>query len=63
MAPDYDVFFSELEDCMEKEDLKKFRFLKNKYYQYFKHAIRQVCDNEYSRGRDTNIEFRRLADD
>jgi hypothetical protein len=63
MTPNYDDFFEVMEEALEKDDLKQFRKLKNKYYQYFKHAIRAVCDNEFSRGRDTNIEFRRLSDD
>ena len=55
-------FFDEIIEAMDEKDAKELRRLKNKYNKYFKAALDNICNSEFSRGRDTNIEFSRLSD-
>ncbi len=54
-------FYDQIADAMEEEDKKKFSVLFNRYRKYFKEALIDICNKEYSRGKDNNVEFIRLS--
>jgi len=62
MAPDYNTFYDHIADAMDEKDQEQFRKLFTKYRKYFKEALREVCNQSFSRGRDENVDFIRLGD-